>query len=194
MRGEECETLGAWRLLGKPRGRRAFLWPGSHTKLVELDEQGRISRSQTTLAGEIFSAVATQTLLAASLPKHGALPQSPDPEALEMGRRLVEQSGLTRAAFAVRLAALADTLSQEARAAFWLGAVIADDLACLLRHPILANQGDPLVIGGRDPQRTIFARWLQEHYQGPLVILDDEQASMASALGALAIAERADLG
>ncbi len=190
MRGEECETLGAWTLLGRPPGRRVFLWPGSHTKLVELDDAGRIARSHTTLAGELWAAVAGHTLLAASLPAAGAVPERPDPEALEAGRRLVERSGLARAAFAVRLAALGGALGPESRAAFWLGAVVADDAANLLRHPILAGS-DPLVIGGRQPQRGLFTRWLKGRYAGPVEVLDDDQADRASALGALAIAERA---
>lgn len=187
MRGEECETFGAWTLLGRPPGRRAFIWPGSHTKLVELDGAGRIARSYSTLAGELWAAVAHHTLLAASLPPRGAWSGEPDPDALESGRRLVERSGLGRAAFAVRLAALADALGPEWRAAFWLGAVVADDVAGLLRHPIL-RAGTPVVVGGRRPQRGLVARWLAERHDGPVEALDDDQSERASALGALAVA------
>src|SRR5258706_15758785 len=69
MRGEECETLGAWALiperqlsLGEPTEvaapplRTVFVWPGSHTKAVEVDEQGRIRRSHSSLAGELTGA------------------------------------------------------------------------------------------------------------------------------------------
>jgi 2-dehydro-3-deoxygalactonokinase len=186
MRGEECETLGAWLLRGRPAGPRAYLWPGSHTKLVAFDG-GRITRSVTTLAGELWSAVASQTLLKASLPQPPDDP--PDPEALELGRRLVERHGLGRAAFAVRLADLQERLGPEARAAFWLGAVIAEDVDRLARHPIL-DGAIPVVVGGRQPQRDLYARWLAERHGGPIETLDDAEAEAASALGALAIAER----
>jgi 2-dehydro-3-deoxygalactonokinase len=64
MRGEECETLGAYAAL-RARGEletdrwQVFLWPGSHTKLVEVDPSGRITRSQTSLAGELLQAGVT---------------------------------------------------------------------------------------------------------------------------------------
>ncbi len=185
MRGEEVETLGAWTLLGRPAGRHVFLWPGSHTKLVELDAEGRIARSFTTLAGELWSAVSAHTLVTSSLPAPPADP--PDPAALEAGRRAAAVHGLGRAAFAVRLADLARALGPEGRAAFWLGAVIADDVAALLRHPIL-SRADPLVVGGRRPQRAIYARWLAESYPGPMLVLDDEQSEAASAVGAMEVA------
>ncbi len=112
MRGEECETLGAYAALAA-RGRiepgqwPVFLWPGSHTKLVEVDPSGRITRSHTTLAGELLQAAARHTLLAASLPE--ALPDDPDPDAAAAGARAVERDGLGRAAFLVRIAALERT-------------------------------------------------------------------------------------
>ena len=99
MRGEECETLGAWmhlvesgQVTSPAAANFAFVWPGSHTKLVEVDPAGRIVRSQTTLAGELMQTLARHTLLAASLPDH--LPDDPDPEALAAGVRLVERDGL----------------------------------------------------------------------------------------------------
>ena len=51
-----------------PASEHVFLWPGSHTKLVEVDRLGRITRSQTSLAGEFLQAIARHTLIAASLP------------------------------------------------------------------------------------------------------------------------------
>ncbi|MHB1562332.1 MAG: 2-dehydro-3-deoxygalactonokinase, partial [Isosphaeraceae bacterium] len=113
MRGEECETLGALRTLladGRtaPGRALAFLWPGSHTKLVEVDADGRIARSFTTLAGEILEAVGHHTILAASLP--AGWPEQPDPDAVAAGARAVARHGLGRGAFLVRIAALSGAL------------------------------------------------------------------------------------
>ncbi len=91
MRGEECETLGALSQLSRlglhdaGRQERAFVWPGSHTKLVEVDRLGRITRSQTSLAGEFLQAIARHTLIAASLPSRW--PESLDLDAAEAGAR-----------------------------------------------------------------------------------------------------------
>ena len=192
MRGEECETLGACGELQRQglweQGKRhsVFLWPGSHTKLVEVDGEGRITRSQTTLAGELLQAVSRHSLIAASLPPK--LPEILDEEAAEAGARASETQGLGRSAFLVRLAALQGAMNLEQRAAFWIGAVVADDVRQLTRHPILA--ASPTVwVGGREPLRNLYCRWLGRLHQGPVRRLADEVAEMASALGALAIAE-----
>jgi 2-dehydro-3-deoxygalactonokinase len=198
MRGEECETLGAWTLISErqttlgeptevaaPASRTVFVWPGSHTKAVEVDEDGRILRSHSSLAGELTGALADHTLLAASLSE--GLPDDPDPEAVAAGARLVARSGIGRAAFLVRIAALSGVFDARGRASFLVGAVIADDVANLLRHTIL-DAPSRLWIGGRQPQRSLYARWLGERLQGPVRELDDDVANRASAIGALAVA------
>jgi 2-dehydro-3-deoxygalactonokinase len=194
MRGEECETLGAWQLLAGTaaaadlgRERVAFLWPGSHTKLVEVEPEGRITRSVTTLAGELIQAVGRHTLLAASLPDE--LPERAEAAAVEAAARLVERDGLGRAAFLVRIAALDGALAAAERASFWVGAVVADDVAHLARHSIL--QGSSAVwVGGRQPLRDLYAQLLARRHAGPVHVLDDRVAESAAAVAAVAVARR----
>jgi 2-dehydro-3-deoxygalactonokinase len=192
MRGEECETWGAYTLLGAA-GRieagqsSAFLWPGSHAKLVEVDAAGRITRSYTTLAGELLQAAARHTLLAASLPED--LPDDPDPDAAAAGARAVERDGLGRAAFLVRIADLTRALDPRQRASFWIGAIVAADVLSLARHPILES-GKPVWVGGRQPLRGLYTAGLTRRHHGPVVPLDDPLAESASALGARAVALR----
>ena len=161
MRGQECETLGALAeltrrgLLEPGQEGLVFVWPGSHSKLVEVDGQGRITRSQTTLAGELIQSVARHTLIAASLPAE--LPRALDIETAEAGARATQGQGLERAAFLVRVAALPGTMSPEQLASFWVGAVAADDAGHLARHPILARS-PPVWVGGREPLRSLYAR------------------------------------
>ena len=161
MRGEECETPGALTelarrgLLESGQEGLVFVWPGSHTKLVEVDGQGRITRSQTILAGELIQSVARHTLIAASLPAE--LPLALDIETAEAGARATQGQGLERAAFLVRVAALLGTMCPEQLASFWVGAVVADDVGHLARHPILARSR-PVWVGGREPSRSLYAR------------------------------------
>lgn len=187
MRGEECETLGALELVAA-EGQAAFLWPGSHTKLVLVDSRGRIECGYTTLAGEMTTALARHTLIAASLPE--VLPDDPDAEAFEAGVRLVERDGLGRCAFLVRLAALNGGFDIQRRAAFWVGAVIGEDVVQLVRHPIL-HQRRPVYVGGTPTLRRLYCQALAVHHDGPVRPLTDEDAERASAVGALAIARRA---
>jgi 2-dehydro-3-deoxygalactonokinase len=185
MRGEECETLGALELVSA-EGRAAFLWPGSHTKLVAVDDQGRISRSFTTLAGEMTTAIARHTLIAASLPE--SLPPDPDPELVALGGLVAEREGIGRCAFLVRVAALSERLNATQRAAFWVGSVIGDDAARLARHPIL-DGGVPLWVGGAPTLRRVYAQALAR-LRGGVTSLSDSDADRVAALGALAVARR----
>jgi 2-dehydro-3-deoxygalactonokinase len=187
MRGEECETFGILQALGTP-GPVALVLPGSHTKLVEVSGDDRISRSHTTLAGEMTAAVARHTLLAASLP--ASLPGDPDPEAVAAGARLAERDGIGRCAFLVRVAALSGALDPARRGAFWVGAAVAEDAARLARHPILSD-APRIVVGGSQPLRTLYAKRLREALTAPVVELSDEVAETASALGAAAVARLA---
>jgi 2-dehydro-3-deoxygalactonokinase len=190
MRGEECETLGALaelhRLgqLGDDHDGVVFVWPGSHTKLVEVDGRGRITRSHTSLAGEFLHAIGRHTLIAASLPEN--FPERLDAEAAEAGARAVERRGLMRAAFLVRLATLSRAMSPEERASFWIGAVVADDVRHLERHEILAP-GRPIWVGGREPLRGLYARRLERANRGPCRALPGDLSESASAFGALEI-------
>jgi 2-dehydro-3-deoxygalactonokinase len=194
MRGEECETLGAWSLLegAEPAAanrRTVFVWPGSHTKVVEVDGQGRILRSHTSLAGELTAALARHTLLKASLPE--TLPEQPDLDAVALGARLAGRDGLGRAAFLVRVAALGETLDPAGRAGFLIGAVIADDAANLARHSIFDGPAR-VWVGGREPQRSLYAAMLRGRIEPPVLAIEGSLAEDASARGAWDVALRMD--
>ncbi len=192
MRGEECETLGVHAALvadgriaaGEPA---LFLWPGSHTKLVAVDADGRITQSFTTLSGEVLQAVARHTLLAASLP--AAWPDDLDPDAVAAGARAAERFGLGRAAFLVRIAALSEALDPGRRAAFWIGAAVAADVMDLAGHP-LVESGRAIWVGSRQPLRALYVAGLARRHAGPVVAIDDPLAEAASALGACAVVAR----
>ena len=110
-----------------------------------------------------------------------------DLEAAELGARVALEEGLARAAFLVRVAALCESLTPTQRAAFWISAVVADDVAHLVRRPILA-QSSVVVVGGREPLRSLYVRRLREFLFDRVSPIEDDLAEAASALGALEIA------
>ncbi len=124
MRGEETLCLGM-----------AYPVPftvlnlGSHWKVIEVDEQGHITRSRTTLSGELILATQTTTILASALPNDKL--QQLDAEWFEKGSDEWDKSGLARALFCVRLLELQGKTSPEQRMSFLLGVYVASDLAAL---------------------------------------------------------------
>src|SRR5207248_2916205 len=103
------------------------------------------------------------------------------------GGRAALGHGLGRAAFLVRIAALSGALNPEQRAAFWIGAVVMDDIRQMSSHPILVGSARPVWVGGREPLRALYTRWLARFHSGAVTPLDDRLAEAASALGALQI-------
>ncbi len=187
MRGEECETIGAMIELasGEPS---QYFWPGSHSKYVNVDESDRIRFSVTTLAGELTAALAGHTLLAASLPS--TLPDDPDLDAVRLGMSCCKSYGLGRVAFQVRLGQLLGTLpTPDVRAAFLIGAVIGNDLETLALDPRM-DRARPLYVGGRQPQRRLYADGFARLGFARVIELPDSLVERCSATGAIAIAAR----
>ncbi|WP_422930647.1 2-dehydro-3-deoxygalactonokinase [Singulisphaera sp. PoT] len=203
MRGEECESFGAWEVIspgfvknpthvsgddGLSRGTSTvFVWPGSHTKIVEMDRDGRIVRSHTSLVGELTMAMARHTLLVASLP--GGLPDEVDEQAMELGSKAEAREGLGRVGFLVRIAAVNQNLTEHQRASFLIGALLSNDIRHLAKHPMF-GQDHQVWVGGRQPQRSIYARWLVREGMHDVREVDDDLCEDASARGALAVAMR----
>lgn len=188
MRGEECEVFALWREAPPLPGHGAlYLIPGSHTKLVAVDPVGRITSSHTTIAGELLAALSGHTVLAASLPPR--LPTTPDPSWFAGGARHARESGLGRAAFGVRLAAISGQGTPEQRASWLVGAVVGDDVDHLVRHPLLRDRAEAiLTVGGAEPLRSLYAANLAESWPGRVVT--SPLGDTAAATGASLIASR----
>ena len=128
MRGEETQAFGAVDLyqISLPA---TLVFLSSHTKLVDVDEQGRITRSFTTLSGQLFDALRYQTLLASSLPADN--PDKVDTASLFQGVEAGLKQGLARSGLMVRfMDTLIETSPQE-RFSFLEGLIIAGDIQAI---------------------------------------------------------------
>ncbi len=144
MRGEEtlCLGLSALGLLKLPG---LVLNLGSHWKAIEIDAQGRIIRSISSLAGELINAAKTHTILASSVSRHW--PSRLTRQWLEAGMNEQRRSGLTRALYCVRLLEVGKDGTPEDRFSFLLGAFIAADLDMLKAHELLHEEMQVVISG-----------------------------------------------
>ena len=142
MRGEETLCTGLMRLeiASAPA---TVLNLGSHWKAIQLDAQGRIAASVTSLSGELVYAAQTQTILASAVPHER--PANVNFEWVEAGMREQRHSGLARALFCVRLLEQSKQGSADDRLSFLIGAFIAADLDALTARGILA--GSVVIVG-----------------------------------------------
>jgi len=179
MRGEEtlCAGLVA---LGKVELPAVILNLGSHWKAIQLDRDGRIQSSLTTLSGELLHTVQSNTVLAGSLPVER--PESLSSEWVEAGIEEQKRSGLARALFCGRLLDLAHQGSAEDRLAFVVGAFIASDLDSLLNRGVMAFSRSIALVG----HSTICGAWRTALSKNGIAaeIIDQAQAE-AALLGAL---------
>jgi 2-dehydro-3-deoxygalactonokinase len=142
MRGEETMCIGLVAMGSIPTP-CTVLNLGSHWKVIGIDAQGRITKSITSLAGEMIHTTQTQTILASAVPHNR--PRTLDPVWVEAGMREQRRSGLARAMFCVRLLEQGRRSTDEERLAFLIGAFIASDLDALMER---GGIGEPVIITG----------------------------------------------
>jgi 2-dehydro-3-deoxygalactonokinase len=186
VRGEETEIMGLHRRL-QLRERAMFILPGSHTKLLSVDEDGRILGCATTIAGELLQAISEHTLVKQSVDGFGKVLHA---EQVRAGAATARKVGLARACFSVRILAMFSEVETDERASFLLGAVLADDLLALKNSSAIQMRPDTtIVICGKPMLRDALALLLEEQdfFYGKRIVVDDAtQANLAGA-GALAL-------
>jgi 2-dehydro-3-deoxygalactonokinase len=144
MRGEEtlCAGLVELGLVTPPT---IVLNLGSHWKAIQLDPDGKIRSSITSLSGELIHAVQSHTVIAGSLSSQR--PERLSPEWIEAGMTEQGRSGLARALFCTRLLDLGRHGSPEDRLAFVVGAFIASDLYALVARDVLTPGARVALVG-----------------------------------------------
>lgn len=184
MRGEETETIGILELK-KIRGPITLILPGSHTKVVRVNEHNQITCCLTTMGGEIFGTLATNTILADSIPS--SLVSELDREMLLNGAAMSRKVGLTRGCFFTRIMSQFIPFDGDKRANFLLGVVLGQDIIAMKNSKACRLcWGEKIVIGGPSPLRRAIYYLLEEEMgsKADLSVLDDETVEMSTAIGA----------
>ena len=94
MRGEETELMGVFREEG------VYILPGSHSKIIKTDAQGRIVDFTTMLTGEMFAALSQGTILKDAVVLSDFAIQK---ESLMQGYQYAQKNGMNEALFKVRI-------------------------------------------------------------------------------------------
>lgn len=193
MRGEEVETFGFLQHLGL-RGPVLLILPGSHTKIVHVDADTRITGSMTTLAGELLAVITRQTILAGSL-RHSFADVIDEAMAIR-GAALAAQVGLSRACFGVRILEQFAGAGPAALASFLAGAVVGTDLVAIVNTAAVpAGRDVPVLVGGTNALARLFALLVRRdaRFAGDVTLADAATMRDAAGVGAMAVARARSL-
>ena len=178
MRGEETELMG---IVDAAYGECIYVLPGSHSKIIRVNEQGQISDFSTMLTGEMIGALAGQTILRDAVDLKEA---DIDSEYLLRGYELCLREGINKALFKVRILKSYMGGNKNQVYSFFLGAVLAPEIKV-----ILESDTSTVVIGGRSQIKRAMGEILSACEGKRAVLLDEETVMMSTSLGAIRIFE-----
>ncbi|WP_281890600.1 2-dehydro-3-deoxygalactonokinase [Paenibacillus sp. YYML68] len=189
LRGEETEVYGYLGHTASPeavREAQLIMHYGSHHKWIKLEQQQVVS-CRTSVTGELFMAVAGQTLLKSSLVTLDEV--QPEQEWVSKGIEAVETYGAGHALFAVRTLEVLSKQSKQAATSFMLGIMIALDLAMLTEE--LLQGVSRIVLYGRSLYPSLAAPVLQQRYpQLSVEVVPEEESALLSVYGASMLYKR----
>jgi len=178
MRGEETELMG---IASPDYGECVYVLPGSHSKIIYTDAQGRITRFSTTLTGEMIAALSEGTILkdAVSLSC-----EKLDTSHLEHGFSYAKAHGINEALFKTRILKNLFGKNESECYSFFLGAVLLDEI-----RTIIGSSAETVVIGGKRQIKEAIAYLVGKYLDKRTVVLTDAEVDRSTTLGMIKIFE-----
>ena len=178
MRGEETELMGLIRLTGKQEC--TYVLPGSHTKIIATDADGKIIDFSTTLTGEMIAALSQHTILKNSIDLGAPL----QAESLMRGYEYCAKEGVNAALFNVRVN---NTILGQAAGevySFFIGVILHGDV-----EKILKSNPKKIVLAGKKQIRDALYQIISQTSNAQVVCLSEQEIERSVPLGAIEIYE-----
>ncbi len=177
MRGEEAELIG---LMKEGDGECVYILPGSHSKLIQTDDDGRIKEFSTMLTGEMIGALATETILKDAIDFQSKL----NKEFLIKGMKYAAERGMNEALFKVRVLKNLFAKSTDEVYSFFVGACLCDEVKAVLDTGI-----SKVVIGGNAKLKEATGMLLSIEENMEIVIVSEDEVENSSTMGMIKIYE-----
>lgn len=178
MRGEETELMG---LSDKIDGDAVYILPGSHSKIIKTDKDGKISDFSTLLTGEMLSALSKNTILKGSFDPESAAVNS---EYLKKGFLFCREHGINKSLFKVRVLKNNFSATGDEAYSFFFGVVLCGEI-----EEILKFSPKKIIIGGNCRIKRAMTLLLSEFSSATVIEVPDDRADAASTIGAIKIYE-----
>lgn len=176
MRGEETELMGILK-----QEKAVYILPGSHSKIIEVDDAGRIVNFKTMLTGEMIAALSQSTIL-----KDAVALKTTDisEEYLLKGFEFCDQNGINEALFKVRVLKNLFGKGDAEIYNFYMGVVLCAEIKC-----VLAKNAPKIVIGGKKQIKESMAALLKQLSGSEVVTVPDSEVLSSSAMGMIKVFE-----
>ncbi len=178
MRGEEAELMG---LCEKLEENCLYVLPGSHSKLIETDKDGKIVSFSTEMTGELIEAMSSHTILNGSIDLKSS---SLDTSFLEKGFLYAKENGVNAAFFKVRTLKVLFGATDSEAYSFFMGIALSGEIT-----NIINSSAKKVVIGGKEVLKKPMAHLLGNFSEKEIICIPDEISNLASAYGAVRIYE-----
>ena len=178
MRGEETELMG---LLEQCMAESIYVLPGTHSKIIAVDECAQVTDIKTLMSGELLDAVLKGTILQDAVDLSSARLCEPD---LLKGYTYCKQNGINDALFKVRVLKNQHGGDNDCCYSFLLGVILRSEVESILTYP-----ARKVLLGGQKQLRQALAVILKECSDKEIRLLSDEAVAASTPLGAVRIYE-----
>ncbi len=183
MRGEECEFLGVSKLLNIEKNSLVIL-PGSHTKIISADCNGKISDFSTSMSGEMIAAISGNTILCDAV---NLDIREFDEEYLKLGYEYCLENGLNEALFKVRILKNIYNADDISRYSFFTGAILCADITKIKNH-----SETNVYVGGKKEIKDAIVRLLNIYTNKNVDAVSAHDVDLSASFGMICIYEQSE--
>lgn len=160
MRGEEIEIFGILhRCPELAAGHSIIVLPGSHTQTAFLCD-GRIEDISSTITGELYHAIVSETILGSSLT--GGIAEEIIPELVCMGYEIIHKYGFNRGLYVIRSMDLFAESTLAQRVSYMEGVLNGGVMDAIAQ--IMKDSSGTIAIAGPHMQYQIFSALVKKFF------------------------------
>ena len=153
MRGEEVESIAIMDHFPKDKPYLLVL-PGSHTKFVSVDKEGKMTGCLTTIPGELLASITNDTIIADAVGRQFVNEADYDREMMLKGFVTSRDTGIGHACFSARILNMFVEKDKMKLANYILGVALQNDITAIKNSKALeTDQNTTVIVSGKNPLR-----------------------------------------
>ena len=153
IRVEEVESIAIMDHFPKDKPYLLVL-PGSHTKFVSVDKEGKMTGCLTTITGELLASITNDTIIADAVGRQFVNEADYDREMMLKGFVTSRDTGIGHACFSARILNMFVEKDKMKLANYILGVALQNDITAIKNSKALeTDQNTTVIVSGKNPLR-----------------------------------------